>query len=171
MSSWPWATAWAWLGVLINQVLKNQDSSVYFFILMTKNSFSQNRFCTLPYFETGGIVACSRLSDSGEVWKSGEDRKVKGAQKRGVGGKKRKRKGERPTPLTPVSSWFFCVRTFLILRTRLSQSLEQVRGIGTKRWPIQENFFTLQVWGCWQLVEISTLNWWIPVDHQRYELI
>ena len=66
---------------------------------------------------------------------------LKGAQKGRWGGKKRKMKGERATLLYPVSSRFFCVRTFLILWTRLSQSLEQARGIGTKRWPIQEYFF------------------------------
>ena len=71
--------------------------------------------------------------------------KVKGAQERGVGGKKRKRKGERPILLTPASSRFFCIRTFLIPQTQLSQSLEQARGIGTKRSPFQEYFFILQV--------------------------
>ena len=69
---------------------------------------------------------------------------MKGVQEKGGwAGKKRKRKGERPTLLTPASSRFFCVCTFLILRTQLSQSLEQARGIGTKRWPIQEYFFYL----------------------------
>ena len=70
---------------------------------------------------------------------------LKGALKGRWGGKKRKRKGERPTLLTPASSRFFCIRTFLIPETQLSQSLEQARGIGTKRWPIQEYFCILQV--------------------------
>ena len=47
------------------------------------------------------------LSDSGEAGKSGEDTKVKGAEKGRWGGKKGKRKGERLTLVYPVSSRFF----------------------------------------------------------------
>ena len=167
MSSWPWPTAWAWLVVLINQVLKNQDFSVYFFILMPINSFSRERFCTLPYFETGGIVACSRLSDSGEAWKSGEDTKVKGVQKRGVGQEKRKKEGKEtqfPLDFFKFGLSQFCGPDYLRAWNRLGV-LEERDGL------FRNIFFILQVWGYWQLVEISTLNWWILVDHQRYELI
>ena len=77
--------------------------------------------------------------------------KSKSHVKREVGEEIRKRKGERPTLLPPVSSRFFQVCAFSILRTRLSQSLEQARGIGTKRWPIQECVLScrFEVVGSW----------------------
>ena len=32
-------------------------------------------------------------------------------------------------------------------------------------------FFFFQVYGCWQLVEINILSWWISAGHLRYEQV
>ena len=66
---------------------------------------------------TCSVVACSRLSDSGE------GAKEKGARKAGWGG---------PPLLSPVSSRFFLVCAFSILRTRLSRCLEQASSVAKR---------------------------------------
>ena len=63
--------------------------------------------------------------------------------KREMGREKRKKEGRETDPSLPSFLLIFCVRTFSISWTRLSQSLEQARGVGTKRWPIDEYFLYL----------------------------
>lgn len=64
------------------------------------------------------ILACPRLSDSGE------EGKVKGARKNGGGGGGRKK--EKGSPLSsPQSPLYFRVSAFSIQLTRTTRSLEQ----------------------------------------------
>ena len=65
------------------------------------------------------ILACSRLSDSGE------DGKVKGARKVGGGGGGEKGKKEAAFPLPSLLPFYFRVSAFSIQLTRTTRSLEQ----------------------------------------------
>ena len=67
------------------------------------------------------VIACSRLSDSGE------DAKVKGTRKVG-GSKKRKRKGAA-LPLPSFLPFYFRLRAFAIQQALLFLSLEQDSSI------------------------------------------
>ena len=65
------------------------------------------------------ILACSRLSDSGE------DGKVKGARKVGGAGGGGKRKKEAAFPLPNLLPFYFRVSAFSIQLARTTRSLEQ----------------------------------------------
>ena len=70
---------------------------------------------TSNYYLVISILACSRLSDSGE------DAKEKGREK----------VAERAPPLPTFLPFYFCVWAFSIQRTRLSRSLEQAISSGS----------------------------------------
>ena len=73
------------------------------------------------------ILACSRLSDSGE------DAKEKGTRKVGGAGK-RKKEGRDAAPALPsFLPFYFRVCAFSIQRTRLSRSLEQAIPVDERR--------------------------------------
>ena len=103
------------------------SSLLFFLYFLFVDGHERKRLVSSHLGRTSSIVACSRLSDSGETQ---SERHTKSWQCDWQGGKKEKENGRPFSPHFPPGVFFFSRSRFLIIeRTRLSRSQEEARPI------------------------------------------